>query len=311
MCRHIQAAAEFAASAIAGVIQDSSPLEAATALGIGDAADQLLCYLLQPRSMKAVSDLPAGAWAGNEPPSAAELCAALQAFVGWTDKAQRPGTPANVLDTLATVSASALAVLASAQMIGGSGGATEGDNAAEAGQISQRIMMGCRILIGVICSSLRAARLAAEQGAVSALLNMLDWAAGSSGLSGADSSGCVTEACTALCSALVSLTAADSGTRGALAGGDKQGWTAACAAPQQDPDDAQLAVGIGGMSVTGSHHKDVFFEGHGTLCRVAGCSICCCRPNFLTYACMPLRASVCRHWHLVKCQFAVVGWEQP
>lgn len=97
MCMHIQAAADFAASAIAGVIQDSSPLEAATALR---RRDQLLCYLLQPRSLKAVSDLPAGAWASNEPPSAAELCAALQAFVGWTDKAQRLGTPANVPDTL-------------------------------------------------------------------------------------------------------------------------------------------------------------------------------------------------------------------
>lgn len=62
-------------------------------------------------------------------------------------------------------------------MSGGSGGAAEGDNAAEAGQISQRIMMGCSMLKGVIWSSLRAARLAAEQGAVSALLNMLDWAA--------------------------------------------------------------------------------------------------------------------------------------
>lgn len=36
------------------------------------------------------------------------------------------------------------------------------------------------------------------------------------------------------------------------------------------------------MSVTGSQHKDVFFEGHGTLCRVAGCSIYWCRAIFLT-----------------------------
>lgn len=42
----------------------------------------------------------------------------------------------------------------------------------------------------------------------------------------------MTEACTALCSALVSLAAANSGARDALAGGDKQGWTAACASLQ-------------------------------------------------------------------------------